>query len=178
MNTYYTQTVKDKVKISDVLGLHGIKLNRNGKCCCPFHKEKTASFTVFDEGSIYKCFGCGAYGDVIDLVRKYEDCSFKAAIIWLNDNFVLGLPFRQLSPGELQKRAKERSFEVDMTAIYASRRREFEAMVDTRRLLDQILTAQPNHSNEVNLQAQMDTYDGQLDFLTESMEWWYGSDKL
>lgn len=50
--------VKDRVDIVDVCDLLGIKLNRNYKCCCPFHKEKTPSFSVSKEKQIWYCFGC------------------------------------------------------------------------------------------------------------------------
>ena len=50
--------VKSRVKIVDVCNLLGIKLNRNYKCLCPFHREKTPSFSVHPEKNIFSCFGC------------------------------------------------------------------------------------------------------------------------
>ena len=48
--------VKSRVKIVDVCNLLGIKLNRNYKCLCPFHREKTPSFSVHPEKNIFSCF--------------------------------------------------------------------------------------------------------------------------
>lgn len=47
---------------------------------CPFHVEKTSSFFIFDDKNNFHCFGCGAHGDVFDLVQKIENCSFEDAL--------------------------------------------------------------------------------------------------
>src|SRR5574343_73613 len=65
-----------------------LPLKKNGKdywACCPFHEESTPSFSVVEtkgEG-FYKCFGCGANGDVISFIQEYEKKSFHEAIIYL-----------------------------------------------------------------------------------------------
>lgn len=59
-----------------------VKLTRIGaefKGCCPFHGEKTASFTLSDEKGFYHCFGCGAHGDVIAFVMNYHGVGFTEA---------------------------------------------------------------------------------------------------
>lgn len=55
-----------------------IELDKNGRACCPFHQEKSPSFKVSEDG-YYKCFGCGAGGDVISFVQTYKAVSFKEA---------------------------------------------------------------------------------------------------
>ena len=60
-----------------------VKLRRSGKewsGCCPFHNEKTPSFTGNDEKEFYHCFGCGAHGDVVDFVANIEKIDTAAAI--------------------------------------------------------------------------------------------------
>ena len=47
----------------------GIDVNSRNKACCPFHDERTPSFTLNPDKGLYKCFGCGAGGDVIKLIR-------------------------------------------------------------------------------------------------------------
>ena len=67
--------------ISDTLS-HYIKLTRNGnefEGLCPFHNEKTPSFSVVPEKGFYHCFGCGAHGDVIDFIKNYFSVDFKEA---------------------------------------------------------------------------------------------------
>src|SRR3954447_16955768 len=73
------QEVKDKLDIITVVS-HFIKLDRNKKACCPFHGEKTASFSIDDKKGIFKCFGCGKGGDAIAFVMAHETLNFIEAI--------------------------------------------------------------------------------------------------
>lgn len=68
-------------QVSSVVGRY-VKLTRNGpefEACCPFHNEKTPSFTVSDAKGFYHCFGCGAHGDVFDFVMRVENVELPAA---------------------------------------------------------------------------------------------------
>lgn len=56
------------------------KAGKDYKACCPFHEEKTPSFTVVPNKQIYHCFGCGESGGIIDFVMKYDHLSFVEAI--------------------------------------------------------------------------------------------------
>ena len=64
------QEVKERADIIKVAEYYGLKLDRAYKCVCPFHKEKTASLSVSPSKQIWKCFGCGAGGDAINLLEK------------------------------------------------------------------------------------------------------------
>lgn len=66
------ETVKHNVKIADVVEDYGVQLNYQGQGLCPFHKEKTPSFSVKREDNIFKCFGCGESGDAITFVAKLK----------------------------------------------------------------------------------------------------------
>lgn len=66
------ETVKNSVKIADVVQDYGVQLNYQGQGLCPFHKEKTPSFSVKREDNIFKCFGCGESGDAISFVAKIK----------------------------------------------------------------------------------------------------------
>ena len=60
-----------------------LPLKKTGKdyvACCPFHDEKTPSFTVSAQKHFYHCFGCGAHGDVVEFVRQYEGAGFRQAV--------------------------------------------------------------------------------------------------
>lgn len=60
--------------------------------CCPFHGEKSPSFHVLDERGIYKCFGCGAAGDIFTLAMKLEGLSFPEAVERIADEGGISLP--------------------------------------------------------------------------------------
>ena len=66
------ETVKRNVKIAEVVEDYGVQLNYQGQGLCPFHKEKTPSFSVKREDNIFKCFGCGESGDAITFVAKLK----------------------------------------------------------------------------------------------------------
>lgn len=88
MNEIEIQAVKAKNDILDIAidlldePLHH-KGNGNFVCKCPFHDEKTGSFVVSRSKQIYKCFGCGEGGDVIQLVMKCKSMDFKQAVEYL-----------------------------------------------------------------------------------------------
>lgn len=59
---------------------------------CPFHREKTASFTVFSTDKRYYCFGCGASGDVIKFLSDYNNWSFSKSLEYLRNDWGLDIP--------------------------------------------------------------------------------------
>lgn len=67
------EKVKDQVKIADVVEAFGIKLNSRDKGLCPFHREKTPSFSIDRKNNIFTCFGCGETGDVITFASKMKE---------------------------------------------------------------------------------------------------------
>lgn len=75
--------VKERTDIIEVLSSYGIKVHGAGasaKCLCPFHHEKTASFSIDGNKGLYHCFGCGESGDVIKFVQKYDGVDFSSAV--------------------------------------------------------------------------------------------------
>ena len=64
----------------------------NMVCCCPFHHEKTPSFTLYSSPSHYYCYGCGAGGDVITFIRQIENLDYVAAIEFLANRAGLPMP--------------------------------------------------------------------------------------
>jgi len=67
-------TVKEAVDVASVIGRY-VTLRQQGKYLkglCPFHKEKTPSFTIDSDRQRFKCYGCGAYGDVFDFIEQIE----------------------------------------------------------------------------------------------------------
>lgn len=96
--------IRDKHDIAELIGRY-VALTKDGsefKACCPFHEEKTPSFSVVPDKGFYHCFGCGAHGDVIDFVSEYQGISFRDACEQLGGD--LADDFTPVKP----KPAKER----------------------------------------------------------------------
>ena len=90
----YLQQLKNKNDLVEVVGAY-VPLERKGGNWwgrCPFHHEKTPSFTVNAEGQFYHCFGCGVSGDVITFIREIESVDFMDAVKILADRAKMPLP--------------------------------------------------------------------------------------
>ncbi len=78
----FLDEIRARVALSDVIGRR-VRLIRKGRehsALCPFHNEKTPSFTVSDDKGFFHCFGCGAHGDVIGFVMRDEGLAFPEAV--------------------------------------------------------------------------------------------------
>lgn len=111
---YYSDELIEEVRsrndIVDVIGGY-VRLQKKGSSyfgLCPFHNEKTGSFSVTPSKQMFYCFGCGAGGNVFTFLMKYENYTFGEAMQTLADRVGIELPKQELS--EAQKReADERS---------------------------------------------------------------------
>jgi DNA primase len=90
---------------------------------CPFHEERTPSFSVNAVEKFYYCFGCGAKGDLITFVRETEQLDFAGAIEWLADRFNVQIEYEETTPEQdARRRRRERLFEVlDAAASFYER---------------------------------------------------------
>ena len=90
---------------------------------CPFHEEKTPSFSVNPVEKLYYCFGCGKGGDIISFVRETENLDFVGAVEWLAERFRVPIEVEEASPRvEEARRRRERLYAVlDQTATYFER---------------------------------------------------------
>lgn len=82
IDAQFLDELRSRVSLSEIIGKE-IKVTRAGrewKACCPFHHEKTPSFTINDDKQFYHCFGCGAHGDVLRFVMDYKNLSFIDAV--------------------------------------------------------------------------------------------------
>jgi DNA primase len=116
---YYSQEVVDEVlantDIVDVVSAH-VHLKKQGKDyvgLCPFHNEKTPSFSVIPGKNMFYCFGCGAGGSAITFLMKYNNCTFQEAMQDLADRAQITLPAPNYSE-ETKKREKHRQ---DLLAV-------------------------------------------------------------
>ncbi len=88
-----------RLDIVDVIDAR-VKLKKKGKnygACCPFHNEKTPSFSVSQEKQFYHCFGCGVHGNAIDFMMEYERLEFPEAIEELASSLGLEVPREERS---------------------------------------------------------------------------------
>ncbi|MBT3400185.1 MAG: DNA primase, partial [Rhodospirillaceae bacterium] len=109
----FLDELRTRLPVSEVVGKK-VRLVRKGRefaGLCPFHNEKTPSFTVNDDKAFYHCFGCGQHGDVITFVMETDGLSFPEAIERLAG--LAGLEVPQSSPEE-RERAKVRSTLYDV----------------------------------------------------------------
>ena len=83
------KAVKDAISTREVASFYGIRISRNGMCCCPFHNDKHPSMKVDNR---YHCFGCGEDGDVINFVGKPYGLSPYDATVKIITDFNLGIP--------------------------------------------------------------------------------------
>ena len=90
---------------------------------CPFHEERTPSFSVNPVEKLYYCFGCGMGGDLISFVRETENLDFVGAVEWLAERFRVTLEYDELSPRiEADRRRRERIYAVlEQTTAYFER---------------------------------------------------------
>ncbi len=90
---------------------------------CPFHEERTPSFSVNATDKLYYCFGCGAKGDLITFVRETEQLDFAGAIEWLADRFNLQIEYEETTPQQdARRRRRERLLELlDAAASFYER---------------------------------------------------------
>ncbi|WP_288080661.1 CHC2 zinc finger domain-containing protein [Pseudomonas sp.] len=99
------QIEKANDDIVGVIGRH-IQLKKTGKnwsACCPFHKERSPSFTVSPEKGMYYCFGCGAGGDAVKFVREHLGIGFRDAVESINGR--IDLESSSITPAAPKPRA-------------------------------------------------------------------------
>lgn len=106
----FTDELRARLSIVDVVGRR-VPLNKKGQNywgCCPFHNEKTPSFSVNEEKGFYHCFGCGEHGDIISFTMKSENVDFVTAIKELAN--MAGIKMPELKPKSPEQTAREDSY--------------------------------------------------------------------
>lgn len=104
----------DAAKIEDVVGSY-VSLKKRGANLlglCPFHHEKTGSFTVSPSKGIYKCFGCGKAGNAVRFIMEIEQCSYIEAIKQLAQRYHITIEERELTQEEKQRQDDRESMFV------------------------------------------------------------------
>src|SRR5678809_312114 len=94
------QEILSRIDIIDIVGGF-VKLKKRGSNylgLCPFHNEKTPSFTVSPSKEIYKCFGCGRSGNAITFLMEHEKYSYVEALKWLAVKYNVEIEEKETSP--------------------------------------------------------------------------------
>lgn len=109
-----------RLDIVDIIDAR-VKLKKKGKnygACCPFHNEKTPSFSVSQEKQFYHCFGCGAHGNAIDFIMEFERLEFVEAIEELASYLGLDVPREQRSGGGGQFKSGPQASSSEKRSLY------------------------------------------------------------
>ena len=123
MSTDFAQTVKQQADIVRIIG-EFITLKKSGAQnyagLCPFHGEKTASFSVHAVRQFYHCFGCGESGDVFSFVQKIENVGFAEAVRIVAQKCGIPLPKREFSSPEQAEESRQRAKLLDLHELATS----------------------------------------------------------
>ena len=116
----WLEELRSKVSLEEVVSEY-VPLKQKGRRfwgCCPFHNEKTPSFSVDSESQLYYCFGCHKGGTVINFVMDMERMEFMDAVRFLAERAHMELPERSAQPGEarVSKDERERMYEANREA--------------------------------------------------------------
>jgi len=135
-----TARIKEEADIVQIIG-ECVELKRSGTRylgLCPFHGEKTPSFSVHSGQQFFHCFGCGESGDVFSFMMKYHNLDFPAAVKSLADRYHIELPQpRRSQEEEFRAKKREKLFAVSEKAaeIYHRYLRESAGAKDARKYL-------------------------------------------
>ena len=157
------QKVKELNNIVDVVS-ETVRLKRTGKYyvgLCPFHHEKTPSFTVTPDKGIYKCFGCGEAGNVISFVMKTRNASFSDAIQILADRVNIDIKYKDRN--SYGANPNEKLYKINVEAaryFFSNLRRNKNSMnyLTSRGITERTIT-------NFGLGYAVDSWDGLLRFL-------------
>jgi len=122
----FIEDLRQRVPLSDIIGRR-VKLIRKGRRfsgLCPFHSEKTPSFSVVDDDGFYHCFGCGAHGDAISFLREIDGLDFMEAVERLADMAGLAMPkSTQIDPAVTRQRKAAFDILEETTRFFEDRLR-------------------------------------------------------
>ena len=110
--------IKNRVDIVDVVG-DFVSLKRKGQnmwACCPFHNEKSPSFSVSPAKGFYKCFGCGKAGDAIDFVMEVEKLTYVESLKFLAKKYGIEVQEEELTDDQVQQQSERESLYILLNA--------------------------------------------------------------
>jgi DNA primase len=129
----FVQELLSRVDVVEVVGRH-VELKRAGtvhKGLCPFHGEKTPSFTVSPSRQTYHCFGCGAHGDAIRFLMENQGLHFMDAVRDLAQRVGVTVPESDASPEERARAAEQRQKQASLSEILERACQHYKASLKT-----------------------------------------------
>lgn len=143
----FTDELRQRLSLVDVISRR-VPLTKKGQNywgCCPFHNEKTPSFSVSEDKGFYHCFGCGEHGDIISFVMKSENLDFIEAIKELADMAGLKMPevkqktSAQIEAEESYVKITERATQIYQDLLYSDIGQHALAYVRNRGFSDEMI---------------------------------------
>lgn len=135
----FVQELLSRVDIAELVGRH-VELRKGGANLlglCPFHGEKTPSFTVSPSKQFFHCFGCGAHGDAIRFLMDHGGLGFVDAVKELAQSVGLQVPETQLDPAERERAAEAKARRLGITEALARAAEHFtHRLKDSPRAID------------------------------------------
>src|SRR5687767_15343557 len=116
----FLDELRERISISEIVGRR-VRLQKKGRehlGLCPFHTEKTPSFTVSDDKGFFHCFGCGAHGDVIGFVMKSEGLGFRETVERLAAEAGLVMPVERPEEREREQRSQSLGEVAELAAKF------------------------------------------------------------
>ena len=153
--------IKENSDIVDIIGEY-VDLRRAGssfKGLCPFHNEKTPSFTVDRKKQLFHCFGCGAGGDVVSFIMQKESLSYPEALKFLGKRAGIDIAYDE-NPGKLKEKSKLYDINKDIMMYY------YKNLLTNKRPQDYLLSRnlRSNIVNTFMLGYSLDSWDSLLSF--------------
>ncbi len=110
--------IKNRIDLVEVVG-DFVSLKRKGQnmwACCPFHNEKSPSFSVSPTKGFYKCFGCGKAGDAIDFVMEIEKLNYVESLKFLAKKYGIEVQEKELTDDQAQQQSERESLHILLNA--------------------------------------------------------------
>ncbi len=118
-------SIHEVLQRADIVEIVGqfVRLKKRGAnylANCPFHNEKTPSFSVSGTKGLYKCFGCGKGGNVVSFIQEHEKLTYPETIHWLADFYKIQIEETERTPEQQQKQLVEESLRIlnEYAALY------------------------------------------------------------
>jgi hypothetical protein len=149
-DAHFIAELRSRVSLTSLVGRDVAKLERDGrrwKACCPFHGEKTPSFTIYEDGHFH-CFGCQAHGDAISYIRQRDDLDFPAAVAALAAEAGMSMPDGTVPDPARQRPAEARRAQRESDAKRRQEREQARKHAWAARAAEQAAIIRPGGTGE------------------------------